>query len=164
MACGCVGPTHVSDCPSLRDSLLAIVDCARQTVADMGIFRYSVTLRTRTWSGTYPGEGSPTDVDAIITPRPRVKVMSTQDVASSGGTYREGDFKIDMITPRYDTGGWSPAMLNLRPGITNQDVTIILTGDEGTIECQAVEFRFSDPFTYVLVVREKRTAVGTTLG
>src|SRR5713101_5514053 len=104
MACGCVGPTHVSTCPSLRDSLLSVVDCARQLVADLGLHRYSVILRTRTWSGTYPGEGSPTDVDVTITPRPRVRVMSPRDVASSGGTYREGHFKIDMITPRNDDG------------------------------------------------------------
>lgn len=164
MACSCSSPTHTSNCPVLRDDLLAIINCARQTVAETGIYRYDVTLRVRTWTGTYPGEGTPTDVDVTISPRPRVKVMSTRDVASSGGTYREGDFKVDYITPRFATGGYSPAMLNLRPTMQNQDVTVILTGDEGTIECQVIEFKFDDPFNYSLVVRERRTAVGTTLG
>lgn len=164
MACTCASPTHVSTCPVLRDSLLSTVDCARALVADTGVHRYDVTIRTRTWSGTYPGEGSPTDTDVTITPRPRVRVLSTRDVASSGGMYRMGDFRVDRITPRYATGGWSPAMLNVRPTATNQDVTVILTGDEGAVECQVVEFFFDDPFEYALVVREMRTAVGTTRG
>lgn len=134
-------------------------------MAELGLWRYDVIIRTRTWSGIYSGEGTPTDVDVLVAPRPRVKVLTTQDVASSGGTYREGDFRVDLITPRSPAGtGYTPAQLNLRPSGINQDVTVILSGDEGTIECQIVEFRFDDPFNYVLVVRETRTAVGTTRG
>lgn len=151
---------------TLRDSLLPVADILRQIPNTLGLRRYSVTLRRRAWSGTYPGEGVPTDTDVVLTPPPRVRVMTTQDIASSGGTYREGDFKISAVTPSYVGGGYGPAQLNLRPGVgvLNQEITVILTGDEGTVECQLVEFKFDRPFTYFLVAREKRTAVGTTLG
>jgi hypothetical protein len=152
---------------TLRDQLLPVVDLVRKLPAQFGLRRYTVTLRTRTWSGSYSGEGTPTDVDVLLTPTPRVEVLSTKDVASSGGTYREGDFRVTAITPRYTaptTGGYTPAQLNLRPTAQNKDVSVILTGDEGTIECMVIEFRFVRPLRYTLIVREKRTAVGTTLG
>lgn len=152
---------------TLRDQLLSVVDQLRYLPAQFGVRRYTVTLRTRTWSGDAPGRGTPTDVDTVLTPTPRVSVMSTDEIAASGGTYREGDFVINAITPRYTsptTGGYTPAQLNLRPTAANQDVTVILTGDEGTVECDVVQLWFQRPFTYHLVVRARRTAVGTTLG
>lgn len=154
---------------SLRDALLPVIDQLRGLPSQFGLRRYTVKLRTRTWSGTYLGEGTPSDVDVQLTPTPRVRVMSTEEVASSGGTYRAGDFMITAITPSYTSpsaGGYAPLALNLRPspGTTNIDVTAILTGDEGTIECQIVEFHFDSPFRYWIVVREVRTAVGTTRG
>jgi hypothetical protein len=151
---------------TLRDDLLPVIDDIRKLPGEFGLRRYTVTLRRRVWSGTYAGEGSPTDTDTIVSPTPRVRVLTTEEVASSGGTYREGDFKVDSMTPPYTGGGYSPTTLNLHPaaGTTNQEVVIILTGDEGTIECQPVEFHFDRPFTYWMVLREKRTAVGTTLG
>jgi hypothetical protein len=155
---------------TLRDDLLPVINELRALPNQFGIRRYTTTIRTRTWSGTYSGEGTPTDVDVVLTPVPRVDVISTDEVASSGGTYREGDFRITAITPAFVAtpssggSGYSPSQLNLRPTAQNQDVTVILTGDEGTIECMVVEFNFSRPFRTTLVVREKRTAVGTTLG
>lgn len=149
---------------TLRDDLLPVIDELRQLPNEFGIRRYTVTLRTRTWSGGAVGRGTATAVDAVLFPVPRVQVITTAEIAASGGTYREGDFRVTAITPSYGTGGYSPTALNLRPSATNKDVTVILTGDEGTIECGVVEFHFDRPFRYTMVVREKRTLVGTTLG
>lgn len=148
----------------IRARLLPVVNKLRALPARFGLRRYAVILRRRTWSGSYCGEGTPTDVDTNLLPVPRVRPLTTKEVASSGGTYREGDFLLSAITPAFTGGGYSPTQLNLRPTGVNQDVTIILSGDEGVIECQVVEFWFNRPFTYEMVVREKRTAVGTTLG
>lgn len=152
---------------TLRDQLLPVVDQLRQLPNQFGLRRYAVTIRKRTWSGDAPGRGTSTDVDTVLTPVPRVRVITTQEVASSGGTFREGDFIISAITPRYTsptTGGYSPAQLDLTLTALNQEATVILTGDEGTVECDVVEFWFHRAFTYEIVVRARRTAVGTTLG
>lgn len=149
---------------TLRDDLLPVVDELRQLPNQFGIRRYTVKVRTRTWSGANAGEGSPVDVDVTVNPVPRVRLMSTSEIASSGGTYREGDFMVTSMTPAYTGGGYAPSALNLRPTAQNIEVTIILTGDEGPIECQPVEFHFDRPFTYWMVLRESRTAVGTTRG
>lgn len=149
---------------TLRDDLLPVVDELRQLPTDFGVRRYAVTLRRRTWSGGSPGRGTATDADVVLTPRPRVRPITTQEIASSGGTYREGDWVVTSITPSYGTGGYAPSALNLRPASAAEDVTVILTGDEGTVECDVVELWFNRPFTYEVVVRERRVAVGSTLG
>lgn len=149
---------------SLRDQLLPVINQLRQLPSFFGLRRYTATIRTRTWSGTYLGEGNPTDADVVLTPTPRVRPITTQEIAASGGTYRQGDWLVTSVTPAFTGGGYAPSALNLRPSGSNQDVTFILTGDEGTIECQIVEFWFNRPFTYEMVVREARTAVGTTRG
>lgn len=148
---------------TLRDQLLPMIDSLRQIPQTLGLRRYSVTLRSRSFGGVYPGEGSATDTDTVITPAPRVRVVSTQEIASSGGTYRLGDFKIDRITPRYVTptvGGWTPALLNIRPNATNQDVAVILTGDEAApLECELIKLGVDRPFNYWMVVRTIHGAV-----
>lgn len=149
---------------TLRDQLLPVVDQLRALPQQFGIRRYTVTLRTRTWSGDRAGRGTPTDADVVLSPVPRVRVVTTAEIAASGGTYREGDFRVSAITPNYAGGGYSPTALQVRPTALNQDVTVLLTGDEGTVECNVVEFHFDRPFTYSMVVREKRTAAGTSRG
>jgi len=143
---------------TLRDGLLPAIDSLRGIPNTLGFRRYTVTLRSRTWGGAYPGELGTTNTDVDINPPPRVRVVTTQEVASSGGTYRLGDFRIDAITPRYTTpttGGFTPAQLNIRPGTIPQDVAIILTGDEAApIECEAVEFRFDRAFRYTIIARQ----------
>lgn len=141
---------------TLRDGLLPALDALRGIPNALGLRRYTVTLRARTWSGAYPGEGTVTDTDVVINPPPRVRVLSSREVANSGGTYREGDFMITAITPRYTaptTGGSTPAMLNITPNTIPQDVAIIMAGDEGTLECQAVKFLFDRAFRYSIVAR-----------
>lgn len=149
---------------TIRDKLLPTVDKLRQLPNRFGIRRYTVTIRRRTWSGGAPGRGVATDADTVLFPVPRVRVMSTDEIAASGGTYREGDFVINAITPSYGAGGYTPAQLNLRPNGPAEDVTVILTGDEGTVECDVVQLWFHRAFNYHVVVRARRTAVGTTGG
>jgi len=148
---------------TIRDGLLPVVDALRQLPSDFGIRRYSVTLRSRAWSGGSPGLGTATDTDTLISPAPRVRVLSPKEVASSGGTYQDGDFMIEKITPAYTsptTGGWAPSVLQQVPGASADDVVIVMVGDEGTIECTAVKFFFDRPFNYRVVARARRVVSG----
>lgn len=149
---------------TLRDDLLPVVDDLRELPDEFGLRRYSVKIRRRAWSGIKPGQGTPTDVDVEIQPRPKVREVTTQEIADSGGTWRQGDFKVDKVTPHYVdglvTGGYTPSQLNIRPSGINQDVCFILTGDEGPFECQLIEIHFERSFTYWMVVRRTITSRG----
>jgi hypothetical protein len=147
---------------SIRSDLLSVVDDLRgiPSSSDFDLRRYRVVLRTRTWPGGQPGLGTPTDVDMEILPRPKVRPLSPQEIASSGGTFQQGDWMVDKITPDYGTGGYTPGAIHIRPGANNQDVAVLLIGDEGTIECDAVKFWHDRAFTYRMVVRTNRTTSG----
>lgn len=148
---------------SLRDEILPDLDELRDLANEFGLRRYSLTLRTRTWSGGQPGMGTPTDTDVVVDPPPKVRLLTTKEIADSGGTYQKGDFKVEKMTPRYTSptaGGFSPAMLQIAPGGSAQDVAWVLTGDEGAIECTAIEFHFDKAFNYWMVLRARRSVSG----
>lgn len=149
---------------TLRDELLPTVDELRGLFSEFGVARYTVTIRRSVWSGGKPGIGAPTHTDTpIVTSTggsPLVEQVSAREVASSGGTYREGDLRVRGITPRYTTpttGGYTPAMLRIAPASAAEEVLYVLTGDEGPIECTFVDGRFDDPIGYSVVVRRRRT-------
>ena len=150
---------------TLRDDLLPVIDDLRQIPDDLGLRRYRVLLRSRAWPGGKPGIGKPVDTDTEIVPAPKVRLLSTKEVAESGGTYRAGDFKVEKITPAYapalDNGrkGWAPGQLVQEPQGAGNDVLLVLVGDEGPLECTVVEYHFDRPFNYWLVAR-KREQVG----
>lgn len=86
---------------TLRDSLIPVVDNARQMVADSGLRPYTVTIRTRVWSGGKIGTGEATDSDLVISPAPKVERFPVRLIASSGGIYQEGDLQITKISATY---------------------------------------------------------------
>lgn len=142
---------------SLRDDLLPVVDSLRQLPNTLGVSRYAVTIRRRSWSGGAPGLGNATDTDTVLTPSPNVRVLTSKEVADSGGTYREGDFRVFGITPAYSgstSGGYTPAQLDPRPNGPQEDVCYLLTGDDGIArEAQLVKLMTDKPFGYELVLR-----------
>jgi hypothetical protein len=146
---------------TVRDNILPILDNARGIVANLGLRRYSVTIRRRTWSGSKPGLGIATNDDLVLTPTPRVRLVSAREIASSGGTYQEGDFRIDRITPRFTSptvGGYTPEQI--KPAITDpaDDLVVVLAGDEQLVKiCTHVgPVAFDRAFGYSQVVRQKR--------
>jgi hypothetical protein len=84
-----------------RDDALADFDSARADLAATGLRRYLVTVLLRTWSGGAPGAGTATTAGVALIPTPRVRQISAREIASSGGTYEAGDYRIDRITPAY---------------------------------------------------------------
>lgn len=87
---------------SLRSDLIPVVDDARGLVADLGLRRYTVIVRTRAWSGGKVGFGDPTDTDLTITPAPRVERLPVRLITNSGGIYEEGDLLVSKISASYE--------------------------------------------------------------
>lgn len=142
-----------------RDEILPDIDEVRSEIQSMGFRRYSVTVRRRVWSGTRVGDGVATNTDRVLTPAPKVRQLTAQQVASSGGTYEQGDYLIDKITPQYTTptaGGNTPAQLELTTTAENEDLVVVLVGDDGTHVCTVVKTKFDRPFSYSMVVRPRR--------
>jgi hypothetical protein len=94
---------------TLIDDLIPVVDETRELIADLGLRRYSVALRLRTWDGGALGRGTATDVDTDVEPTPRVRPPSPHRIATSGGAVLDGDRVVDRISATYDeddlTGG-----------------------------------------------------------
>jgi hypothetical protein len=145
---------------TVRDNVLVPLDAARAIIAGLGLRRYAVTVRVRTWSGGRPGAGAATNADLALSPTPRVRTLAPREVAASGGTYEEGDYRVDKITPAFSgppSGGYTPAQLNPEPG-ADQDVVVLLGGDDGAKVCTLVGAPADRAFGYELIVRPRREA------
>jgi len=119
---------------TLRDDLQPCVDAARQQLVDLGLRPYTVTVRTRVWSGGEPGSGTPTDTDLELTPRPRVMNPSPRLVAASPGVYEDGDLLVDKISRDY-----TEAQLTGRAIADDAEVIWVLDDGTTTREYRAVE-------------------------
>lgn len=84
-----------------RDRVLPALDRARAKLDALGFRAYEVTVRTRTWSGDYVGDGVATDADLVLAPNYRVRDVSAREIAASAGTLRQGDLSIARITPAH---------------------------------------------------------------
>ena len=113
---------------TLRDDLIPCVDSARDIINDFGLRPYVVLMRTRTWSGTQPGDGTATDVDVAIAPVPKVSHPSPRLIANSGGTIQEGDRMVSKISASY-----TEAQLTGNPLAANAEVWWVIDGDLYTI-------------------------------
>jgi hypothetical protein len=148
---------------SVRDKVLPVIDAARAKIATLGMRRYSVIVRRKTWTTAIgqPGE-TPTIVDVTLTPTPKVRIdnaFMAQEFGIHGadGTYQDRTFVIDKITPQYTGGGYTPAQLDLKPASKLEEVCIVITGDDGVArECDLISKEFDRAFNYKLKVRLKR--------
>jgi len=86
---------------SLRTALLPVVNTIRGLAGPttLDIRPYTVTVRTRRWSGGVVQKGTPADADLVLTPPPKV-------------VERAREALVGPITPKHPTGGYSPAELN----------------------------------------------------
>lgn len=144
---------------SLRTSLLKAVESARAlsgpTFADIRVNQ--LTIRTRTWSGSYVGLGTPTDSDLVLPAHYPIRFISAHEINAAAGQYEMGDLLVDHITPSDGVDvGYTPEQL--RPTVTTNNVEIIyvITGPHAG-EYSCAELRTFRPFTYQLVLRRKTT-------
>lgn len=144
---------------SFRTDLLSIVDAVRGLNGPGGLDLRTnqLTVRKRTWSGTYVRDGSPTDVDLVLSKYYPVRHIREAEVNGSAGVYQTGDVLIDHITP-FDGGSVGYTRDQLNPTVTADNVEIIylLTGSHPG-EYSLVECRTFRPFTYQLILRRTRS-------
>ncbi len=135
----------------------AIADRLRPLAAD--IRTVTVSVRTRTWSGGRVGNGTASNVDVALPTYLKVEQLSSKEVASSGGRYRDGAVRIGPITPRYTalgtTGGFTVAQL--RPTVTSaQEVVYLLAGDIAG-EFALAELDTSKPLSWFVIANRQRS-------
>jgi len=87
---------------SIQDCLSQIVDCVHEgIVEDLGFRPDEVAIRTRTWSGSAPGDGTYTDVDEVLVPRPRVERPDPALTANQYGQYPDGMQQVSGVSRTY---------------------------------------------------------------
>lgn len=153
---------------TLRDKLLPVLDKAgRAKMQAFGLRPNGLTIRTRTWfvdgvtwaPGGIRAPGAIfVDSDLVLSPTPRIREVSSREVASSGGLYQDGDLRVTKITPQYTGaggGGYTP--LQLRPvGAENVEILYVVTGPSAG-EHELVDSDFSRNWGYELTIRRLRT-------
>ena len=151
---------------TLREALLPTVNDLRGISAELGLRRYRLFIRRRTWTGAKPGLGNFTNVDTEVVPPPRImhpKLQSTDphEIAGAAGSFREGDYFVSNITPAFyqdglQVGGYTPDDLRPRPATASEEIVYVLRGDDGTTECTLIEDFFDRAFRFQLKLRQTR--------
>lgn len=122
---------------TLRDDLLPQIEALRGIPGQLGFRPYtSVVLRTRTWSGAEPGDGTHSDASLSLTAggQPaKVRQISAREVQASGGRYTDADFIVGPLTPEHTapgggSAGYTPAQLAPGSSARNVERHVVLTG------------------------------------
>ncbi len=139
---------------SFRINLLEMVDRARSIAGPLGLdIRTNVlTIRTRTWSGSVLGEGSPSDSDLVLNPWYPIRYVTAAEIDVSGGQYEIGDISVNHITPSNGAGvGYTPTQLKPLVTADNVELIYLITGAHGG-EYVIKTLETYRPFSYRLVL------------
>lgn len=116
---------------AIRDDLIPILDDIRRDVIDtaVGLRLDDVVIRRRSWSGRAPGQGTYTDLDTALDPRPKVYDPSPRWKMAEPGRFEEGDQVVDKISLTYTKeeleGGELPPATELYWLINDQAFRVI---------------------------------------
>jgi hypothetical protein len=111
----------MGDNATARDAFRALADACRAIPETFGTRSTGVTVRVRTYSGAVGAQGTTlsSTVDAVLSPRPRVRqVIEGTPSYFGGGIFTDstgrvlaGEYEIGPITQEFPGGGYSPADL-----------------------------------------------------
>ncbi len=90
-----------------KDKYRRILGRHQPKFTKFGLSNHGIYKVDRTFSGgtgLRRREGTYSDVETLITPRPEVNILGSRVINSSGGKYQEGDVEI-LIGAAYDVGG-----------------------------------------------------------
>lgn len=154
---------------NLRDLLMPVANMVRELPTDLGLRLYTVTVRVTTYSpGLFnvAGSGTPTVTEMPIFldgygTLPYVRSVSKSDIVASGGLYQDGDYKIDFITPLYNSvygaGGVAINIFDPAQNPQGTEVVFILQGTEfpasGAL-FKKIETITDKPFHFNFVLRK----------
>ncbi len=125
---------------TLRDDMLSIISNGWALAQSLGVTQYTITIRTRTWSGGKVQSGTPTVADATLSPNPWVEERDKgRELVCSG------------ITPSDGTIGYTPAQLNPSTS-AGVEFYYIATGPNGTHSYALTDLDSSDAFEYKLTL------------
>ncbi|MEL6346883.1 MAG: hypothetical protein AAFV53_27470 [Myxococcota bacterium] len=113
---------------TLRDDIIPVIDEGRRLADELGLRRQTVVIRTRTWSGSEVGRGTPTDVDLTLSPTPKVRRLALRIIAASGGTFEQGDRQVTKISATYDREQLDGSELT-----EAQELLWLINGEEHTL-------------------------------
>lgn len=129
-----------------------------------------LSIITQTWGsvgsgGPVRGAGAPMVMSTLTLGQYYpIRQLSAQEIANSGGRYRQGDLIVEQITPSNGAGvgetpvGYTPDQLDPARAFTSsaQEAIYRLSGEtSGDYELR--EGRFDDAFSYSLVLRLRET-------
>lgn len=100
----------IDDLTSVADDILGVRDTIGAAIHD-------VYIVTRTWSGAEPGDGTPTDVVAQMTPTPAIQDLAHNFKLLEAGRYKQGDLILKNISKQS-----YPTMDGVRLKSTNKAV------------------------------------------
>lgn len=161
---------------SILDDLLPVADELRALAGspDFELHPYTVKIRRRTWSGLKLVSATPETADLVIgaldsegaLQPPKVRIISTREIAASGGTYQDGDFRVGPVTPRYDDGtvrgGYYPAVTLPLPAAPT--VSVQGTAGSTTYKYKVIGFNGADGVSEVSAAGATSTGNATLDG
>ncbi len=111
----------------------------------------------RTWATGKAGDGAYSDSAITISPNPKMREVSTHDIAGSGGRYEQGDLAVGPFTPAFTgppAGGYTPDQLQppVPPGSRGVEVIYTVTGPDAGQYTSVTSSR-DRPMRYSLVLR-----------
>lgn len=142
---------------TFRDGLLGVANAVRGVPQSLGLRPTTVTLRTRVWAGGEKGEGAFSDTDTILTPTPRIRELSMQEVNASAGEYERGDIKIGPITPPNANGGYSRETLEPTADENGIESFFVLEGENAGEYAPKASFAAKGNVSFFVIVRRRNT-------
>lgn len=142
----------------LADKLKQRLQKIRGIPVTMGLRPNAVSVITRTWASGRVGNGTFDDgVPLVLSPTPKVREMSTREIASSGGRYEMGDLVVGPITPSYTgppAGGYSVDQVapKVSPDQTGVEVIYLVTGSDAG-EYSRISLNSDFALHYTLTIR-----------
>lgn len=85
-------------CPGLLDGLRANIDSILGVRDSIGATFKTVSILTRTWSGTRVGDGSARDSVVLVSPTPQVTEYGNDVRIQEGGAVKQGDNLVKGIS------------------------------------------------------------------
>lgn len=136
----------------------------------LDILPTNVAIVTRTWTKGRRGAGAPdayVEAPMQLPQTVTVRHLTTREVASSGGTFEQGDLLVGPIRPPFTDENGQPGGFTeeqIKPEVRTQGVEILWrlmpTRRDGSGiagDYQLIEFRRDSPFYYEVVIGRERT-------
>lgn len=154
---------------SLVDKMLPIIDKLALALPNkFGLRKFRVYLRQTTWTGARVGMGTKSAIETELTvfggAPPEVSQLKTQEVLSSGGKYKDGDFKIGPFAPFWtdsqgNSGGYNAADLDPPNDGAPTEIAYRIVDTRGGLDDYAslIESHLDSSFGYTLIVRLQHT-------